>query len=57
MSKEINIYKTQSTIDSTDQDLDLNTDIVHNKTNTYNSLSDLYGIQSVSYTHLTLPTN
>lgn len=45
MSKEINIYKTQSTIDSTDQDLDLNTDIVHNKTNTYNSLSDLYGIQ------------
>ncbi len=45
MSKEINIYKAQSTIDSTDQDLDLNTDIVHNKTNTYNSLSDLYGIQ------------
>ena len=23
----------------------MNTDIVHNKTNTYNSLSDLYGIQ------------
>lgn len=45
MTKEINIYKAQSTIDSTDQDLDLNTDIVHNKTNTYNSLSDLYGIQ------------
>lgn len=44
MVKEV-IWNLQEKSDNTENDLELNTDIVHNRYKTYNSLSDLYGIQ------------
>ena len=39
------IWNAQETSEDGENDLELNTDIVHNRSKTYNSLSDLYGIQ------------
>lgn len=44
MVKEV-IWNSQEKSENTENDLELNTDIVHNRFKTYNSLSDLYGIQ------------
>lgn len=35
----------EENVESNDTDLELNTDIVHNRTTTYTSLSELYGVQ------------